>query len=215
MKRIFESGPSLKIASVVIAVALWFFVNSRGVSELTISVPLEIKNLSEGYEIVTQKIKEVNVGLKGHERLIKGIRIQDIRVYLDMSKMKDGWGVYYINKENIKVPSSIEVTKIDPSVVKIKAEKTVEKKVKVKANVQGALKEGYKIVSVIVEPKKVSIEGAKSIAGKFKDVSTEMIDVTGKVESFEQKVKVLTNGKNVRLTEDEVAVKVKISKAKK
>ncbi|MEE9523198.1 MAG: CdaR family protein, partial [Thermodesulfovibrionales bacterium] len=94
MKRIFESGLSLKIASVVIAIALWFFVNSRGVSEITISVPLEIKNLSEGYEIVTQKIKDVNVGLKGHERLIKGIRIQDIRVYLNMSKMKGGWGVY-------------------------------------------------------------------------------------------------------------------------
>jgi YbbR domain-containing protein len=187
-------------------------VNSRGVSEITISVPLEIKNLAESHEIVKQKTNDVNVGLRGHERLIKGIRIQDIRVYLDMSKMKDGWGVYYINKENIKVPPSIEVTKIDPSVVKIKAEKTVEKKVKVKANVQGAVKKGYRITSVTVEPKKVNIEGAKSIAGKFKDVSTEMIDVTGKVESFEQKVKILTNGKNVRLTEDEVTVKVQISK---
>ncbi len=215
MKRIFESGPSLKIASVVIAIALWFFVNSRGVSEITISVPLEIKNLAESHEIVKQKTNEVNVGLRGHERLIKGIRIQDIRVYLDMSKMKDGWGVYYINKENIKVPPSIEVTKIDPSVVKIKAEKTVEKKVKVKANVQGAVKKGYRIASVTVEPKKVSIEGAKSIAGKFKDVSTEIIDATGKAESFEKKVKILTNGKNVRLTEDEVTVKVKISKEKK
>jgi YbbR domain-containing protein len=215
MKRILESGVSLKTASVVIAIALWFFVNSRGVSEITISVPLEIKNLAEGYEIVTQKIKDVNVGLRGHERLIKGIRIQDIRVYLDMTKMKEGWGVYYINKENIKVPPSIEVTKIDPSVVKINVERTIEKNVKVKAHVQGEVKKGYRIASVTVEPKKVSIEGAKSIAGKFRDVSTDIVDVAGKEETFEQKVKILTNGKNVRLTVDEVTVRVKISKEKR
>lgn len=215
MKRFLEGGVSLKTASVVIAIALWFFVNSRGVSEITISVPLEIKNLAEGYEIVTQKIKDVNVGLRGHERLIKSIRIQDIRVYLDMTKMREGWGVYYINKENIKVPRSIEVTKIDPSVVKINVEKIIEKKVRVKANIQGEVRKGYHIASVTVEPKKVSIEGAKSIAGKFREVSTDIIDITGKEESFEQKAKILTNGKNVRLAVDEVTVTVKISRGKR
>lgn len=215
MKRIFESPGSLKIASVVIALALWIFVNSRGVSEITISAPLEIKNLAEDHEIVSQKTNEVNLGLKGHERLIKSIRIKDIRVYLDMSKMKDGWGVYYINKENIKVPPSIEVTKIDPSMVKIKVEKTISKSVPVKASIKGKPMNGYSVVSVVVDPPMVMVEGAKSVVDRIKRLKSESIDISGKKETFEKGVNVLTNGKIIRVSDNEVKVTVTIKRGNK
>jgi YbbR domain-containing protein len=215
MKRIFESPGSLKIASVVIALALWIFVNSRGVSEITISAPLEIKNLAEDHEIVSQKTNEVNLGLKGHERLIKSIRIKDIRVYLDMSKMKDGWGVYYINKENIKVPPSIEVTKIDPSMVKIKVEKTVSKRIPVTASINGEPMDGYSVVSVVVEPPLVMVEGAESVVDRIKRLKSESIDISGKKETFEEVATVLTNGKIIRVSDDEVKVIVTIKREKK
>lgn len=215
MKRIFESASSLKIASVVIALALWIFVNSRGVSEITIAVPLEIKNLAEGYEIVTQKTNEVNLGLKGHERLIKSIRIKDIRVYIDMSKMKDGYGVYYINKENIKVPPSIEVTKIDPSAVKIRVEKTITKYVPVKVRIAGVPRAGFSLESVVVDPPSVTVTGAKSVVEKINRLETDGLDVSGKKEAFEQMVKVLTNGQIIRISDAEVRVKVSIKRGDK
>ncbi len=215
MKRFFESRASLKIASVIIAIALWLFVNSRGVSEITISVPLEIKNLAEGHEIVSQKANDVNVGLKGHERIIKSIKIQDIRVYLDMSKMKEGWGEYYINNDNIRVPSSIAVTKIDPSLIKIKVEQTISKEVPVKVRTAGRPARGFRVISVDVEPQVITIEGAKSVINRIKSLNTEDVDVTARSESFVEAVEVITNGKNVRISGGDVNATVTIKRAGK
>ncbi|GBE00535.1 YbbR-like protein [bacterium BMS3Abin07] len=211
MGRIFERNVFLKIASIVIATALWFFVNSKGVSEITIAVPLEIKNLPEGYEIVTRKTNEVNLGLRGHERLIKSIKVQDIRVYLDLSKMKKGWGTYYINRDNIKVPPSLTVTKIDPSVVKIKIEKTEEKSVSVSAVIEGVPKKGYRVVSVTTDPAYLSIEGPKSIVTRMRYVKTEPVDVSGRSKTFRQTLNIVTNGENIRVAKNEVTVIVSIS----
>lgn len=205
----------MKIASLLIAIALWFSVNSRGVSEIAMAVPLEIKNLPEGFEIVRSKANEVSLGLRGHERLIQGIRIQDIRVYLDMSKMKEGWGDYYINKENIKVPPSIEITKIDPSVIKIKVEETIKKDILVKPDIKGSVPKGYRVTVISTEPKVIAVEGPKSVLRKIKSFKTEPIDLANKTETFEEEVNIITDGKNIRTTEDTVKVTITIMRGKK
>ncbi len=215
MRSFFESTWSLKIASVIIAIALWFFVNSRGVSEITIAVPIEIKNMPGGYEIVKQKTNEVDVGLRGHERLIKGLKIQDIRVYVDMAKADEGWNTNYINKENIKVPPSMEVTKIDPSVVKIKIEKTVKKEITIKSVVRGTPAGGYRVKSVKVEPEVVIAEGAKSVMAKAHQLTAEAVDISDKKATVRQTADIMTNGQNIRLSEDEVTVIVEIEEGKK
>jgi YbbR domain-containing protein len=212
MKRLFKGNTSLKIASVFIAVGLWFFINSRGVSEITITVPLEISNLPKGYEMVANKANEINLGLRGPERLIKGIRIQDIRVFLDLSKPKEGWGIYYINKDNIKFPPSIEIMKIDPSVIKLKIDRTIQKDVLVKPEVRGTPAEGTSVVSVSVKPRTISVEGAKSILEKINQLRTETIDVTGRSSTFEEDAFVITDGENVRTATEKVRVKISIAK---
>ena len=215
MHRIFESNTVLKISSVLIAAALWFFVNSRGVSEITIAVPIEIKSLPDGYEIVTSKTKEVNLGLKGHERLIKTLRVQNLGVYLDLSEPKEGWETYYVNKESIVVPPSIEVTKIDPSVVKIRVAQTIEKNVPVKVDIKGTPKKGYEISSVDITPQSVRIIGAKNLINSLKRMKTEPVSVEGKDAPVKESVKILTNGKNVRLSDDTVKVNVTIIRREK
>jgi YbbR domain-containing protein len=129
--------------------------------------------------------------------------------------MKDGWGVYYINKENIKVPPSIEVTKIDPSMVKIKVEKTVSKRIPVTASINGEPMDGYSVVSVVVEPPLVMVEGAESVVDRIKRLKSESIDISGKKETFEEVATVLTNGKIIRVSDDEVKVIVTIKREKK
>lgn len=199
----------------MIAATLWFFVNSRGVSEITMAIPVELKNLPEGYEIVASGTAEVRVGLKGHERLMKGIRVQDIGVYIDISKPIEGLGKYYINKENIKVPPSIEVTKIDPSVVKIGIEKIAEKDVPVKPSIKGTPAKGFFIDSVVTSPESVKVKGARSVVKNIKRVRTETIDVTGITGSIEAGVKVLADGKNIGLSKDTVKVTIRIGGGKK
>ncbi|MGE5894737.1 MAG: YbbR-like domain-containing protein [bacterium] len=212
MRRLFAGNLPLKIASVLIAIGLWFFINSRGVSEITITVPLEIMNLPKGYETVSNKAVEIDLGLRGHERLIKNIRAQDIRVFLDLSKPKEGWAIYYINKDNIKYPPSVDIIKIDPSSVKLKIDKTIQRDVPVTADLKGSPGTGFTIGSVSLKPKIIRVEGAKTILEKIQHFRTEPLDLTGKTASFEEEASVIIDGENLRPETDRVRVKVRISR---
>ncbi|MGW8272474.1 MAG: CdaR family protein [Thermodesulfovibrionales bacterium] len=213
MKRIFEGNTFLKIASILIATALWFYINSRGISEITIAVPLEIVNLPNGYETVNNRVNEIHLGLKGHERLIKNLNLQNVRAFLDLSKPKEGWSIYYINKDNLKIPPSIDIVKIDPSAVKLKIDLTMSKTVVVKPDLKGAVQRGFFVKSVTVNPRSVLIEGAKSAVEKIHQMRTEIIDLTGRSESFEEESFVIIEGENLRLLTDKVHVSVQIARS--
>jgi len=172
-------------------------------------------NLPKEYQVVSNKATEVNIGLRGHERLIKTIRVQNVRVILDLSKPKEGWGIYYINKENIKTPRSVEIVKIDPSAIKLKIEKKISKTVPLKPELSGSLPRGYFIESVTIDPKEVTVEGAKSVISKLRSFKTETVDISGKTESFEEEVFIITNGENMQLSTDEAKVTIKLKRGGK
>ncbi|MGW8272766.1 MAG: CdaR family protein [Thermodesulfovibrionales bacterium] len=213
MKRLFEGNTFLKIASILIATTLWFYINSRGISEITISVPLEIINLPDGYETLNNRVNEIHLGLKGHERLIKNLNLQNVRAFLDLSKPKEGWSIYYINKDNLKTPPSIDIVKIDPSAVKLKIDRTISKKVIVNADLKGAVQRGFLVRAVTVTPRAVTIEGTKSVVEKVHQMRTEIIDLTGRSASFEEDSFVIVEGENVRLVTDKVRVQVEIARS--
>lgn len=213
MKRLFEGNTFLKIASILIATALWFYINSRGISEITLAVPLEIVNLPDGYETVNNRVNEIHLGLKGHERLIKNLNLQNVRAFLDLSDPKEGWSIYYINKDNLRVPPSIDIVKIDPSAVKLKIDRTMSKKVVVKPDLKGTVQRGFFVKEVTVTPRAVTIEGARSVAEKIHQMRTEIIDLTGRKESFEEETFVIIEGENVRLLVDKVRVNVQIARS--
>src|SRR3990172_1352110 len=102
MKKLFTENLGLKISAVLISVFLWFFVTSRGQSEISFEVPLEFKNIPADIGIVNTSVKTVSVTVRGHERPMKNLKASDVRVYVDLSKAKKGEEVFYVNKENIK-----------------------------------------------------------------------------------------------------------------
>jgi YbbR domain-containing protein len=130
MKKFLLENTGLKIVSVLLAIVLWIFVTSRGQSEMAIDVPLEFKDIPAGLEMVTSSEKTISLNIKGQERLIRNVKSSDIRVYVDLSKAKKGEGIYYISREDIKLPRSITITSINPLSVKVVTEETVTKTVR-------------------------------------------------------------------------------------
>jgi YbbR domain-containing protein len=210
MKKFFFENIGLKIASVLLAIALWVFVTSRGQSEISVDVPLEFKNIPAGLEIVSHSVKTVSLGIKGQERLIKNIKPAEIRVSIDLSKAKKGEDIFYIHRDDVKLPHAVTVANIDPSSVKVTTEETVTKTVKVVPLITGAPERGYYMKSVDVEPQTVIIEGVRSEIARIKNVRTEPLDITGLNESFTQDMKLDLTGKNIRSKISDVNVEVVI-----
>jgi YbbR domain-containing protein len=208
MRKFFFENLGLKIAAISLAIILWVFVTSRGQSEKSIDVPLEFTNIPSGLEIVNSTVKEISLNIKGQERLIRNTKPLDIRALVDMSKAKKGESTYYITREDIKVPSTITVTNISPSSVKVITDETVKKSVKVRPVIIGEPERGYYVKSVEVTPQTVVIEGVRPEVRRFNYIKTEPLDISGLKETFIQEPKLDLTGKNIRTNVNTITVKI-------
>lgn len=215
MRKFFLDNLGLKIAAVLLSVALWFFATSRGQSEISIDVPLVFRNIPSGIEMVNNNIKTISLNIKGQERLIKNIKLSDIVIYIDLSKAKKGKSIYYVTRDNIKLPHSLTVLNINPSSVKVIIENTITKTVKVMPVIIGEPEKGYYVKSVEVAPEIVVIEGVSSEVRRFNTIKTESLDITGSNETFTQELKLDLTGKNIRTKINDIKVKVIIGGKRK
>lgn len=212
MKHAVFKNLGLKITAVLLSILLWIFASSRGLSEISLDVPLEFKNIPPGLELMSYDVKSVSLTIKGQERLIRTIRPTDIRVWIDLSKAKKGEGIYAINGKNISLPLTVTLKNITPTSVKVLLEESVSKTVMVKPIVVGIPERGYYVKSIIVIPKTVDIEGASSKIRKVDKVKTEPLDITGRSETLKKDLKLDVSGMTIRTSVDEVMVKIVITR---
>ncbi|MEW6163119.1 MAG: CdaR family protein [Nitrospirota bacterium] len=210
MRKLLFKNLGLKIIAVLLSVILWVFATSRGLSEISLDVPLEFKNTPQGLELMNRSVKVVGLNIKGQEGLIRNIKPSDIRVSIDLSKAKRGEGIYYISKDNIRLPHTVIVTNITPSYVKVLLEESVTKTVRVRPVIAGTPERGFYVKSINIIPETVVIEGARSEVKKVDRIKTEPLDITGFKETFIRDLKLDITGMNIRTRTDDVKVKVVI-----
>ena len=212
MKHSIFKNLGLKITSVLLSILLWIFATSRGLSEISLDVPLEFKNIPPGLELMDYDVKSVNLNIEGQERLIRNVRPKDIRVWIDLAKAKKGEGIYAINKNNISLPLAVTLKSITPTSVKILLEESISKTVKVTPIVVGIPETGFYVKSIIVVPQTVEIEGPSSKIRKVDKVKTEPLDITGRSETLTKDLKLDVSGMTIRTRINEVTVKVVITR---
>ena len=211
MKKLFTENLGLKISAILISVFLWFFVTSRGQSEITLDVPPEFKNIPADTGIVSTSVKTVSVTVRGQERPMKNLKAPDVRVYVDLEKAKKGEGIFYINTADIKLPYALSVVSVTPLSVKIKLEETVAKTVPVTPILAGEPRDGFAVRAIKVEPKSVVIKGLKSEVRKLRVVKTEPLDITDANKTMTQELNIDTGGVNVTPVVDTVKVTINIT----
>ncbi|NOZ25018.1 MAG: hypothetical protein GXO94_02870 [Nitrospirae bacterium] len=210
MRQLLFKNLGLKILALCLAIILWFLISGRGVSEITLEVPIEYINIPPGYEIVKKDRDTVRVSLFGSEVVLRSIKPEDLRVYVDLKDAQPEKGSYRIKKRNIKVPPALTISNVTPSRVNIVLEKTVRKEVPVQPDITGKPAAGKYIGQVTVKPEKVAVEGPESVLKKLSFVRTEPIDVTGLDESRVMKVNVISDITAARLMNGKVDVHITI-----
>jgi YbbR domain-containing protein len=206
MKKLFTENLGMKISAILISVFLWFFVTSQGQSEITLDIPLEFKNIPADIGIVNTSVKTVSVTVRGHERPMKNLKASDVRVYVDLGKAKKGVDVFYVNKDDIKLPYALSVLNIAPATVRIKLDETTSKSFLVSPVLSGEPRKGFYVSSVKTEPKSVVVKGLKSEVGKMQSVKTEPLDIADAAGPMTQELNIDTGG--AKVTPDTETVKV-------
>ncbi len=203
----------LKLASLVLAVILWFFVVSKGHSVVTIDVPVGFKNIPANLEIM-KRPETVKISIEGQERSLKKLRREDIRVIIDLTNTKKGNIFFTLSSDNIKLPNNLTMNDISPQTIKLVIEEKVVKSVPVRTIIIGVPARGFLIEKVQVVPKTIDIKGPESVIAKIFSVKTEPIDITGIESNLEYRAYLDVTKENLKLDTPEVEVSITVKESR-
>lgn len=214
MKEIdLSTNIGLKITSLIIAIALWFFVILSGRSEISMSIPLVFENIPPSLEIV-EAPETVNVSIEGQQRLLKSLKQSTVTAAIDLSAAKGGKFYINVSKSDVKLPKTFVVTDVDPETISIRLERKMKKTVSIKASIIGLPEKGYTISEIRVSPDKVELEGPKSAVSEVYTVKTEPIDINGITADLQYKANLNLSDSLIRKNIQKVEVNIFVQKIK-
>ncbi len=200
-----------KVFSVICGFLLWFMVIGQQNSEITVELPLEYKNVPQDFIITKSVVNKVNVLFSGPSTLIKLIAKKEMSFPVDLSHVHKGKNEIVLYPEMLNLPHKINIKIITPSTITIYVDKIVTQTKTIVPQIIGKVAHGFEIKSLSIEPPYASITAAEDELNLIQTVKTDVIDITGKKESFEVKVPLITNLRYLRsITPLEAKVKIDI-----
>ncbi len=211
-KILFENWP-IKLVSLLLAVALWFYVTSKGKSELSLSVPLELRNVPQGMAVVGDVPAVIEVRLQGQERALRDISsFKKVTGALDLSRAREGENRLHLSPDDIRRPAGVSVTYLSPVEIGVRLERLLQRTFRVNPVIQGRPAPGYRMTGVTVRPPKITLEGPAGVIQGFTRLQTMPIDITDLKEKTTLVPRIDYQGKTVRVLEPEISVTITIQK---
>lgn len=205
--RLLEGDNPLRIASLALAVALWFFIAGQDTAERGVSVPVELRNVPLDLELTGDPVNTVDVRLRASPGLIESLDPGQILAAIDLKGAGEGEHIVQLTPDAFRVPFGFRIVKITPSLLTLNLERTLEKTLPVRPRILGRPAPGYEVVEVRSEPAEVRVLGPKSRVQEIESAFTEPVSVEGLDATVEETVNVGLEDPLLRL-EDSTKVKV-------
>jgi len=203
----------IKLISLGLSLMLWFYVTSKGKTEMTLTVPLELRSIPQNMAVVGPVASSLEVRVQGQERLLRDITTGKKLVgILDLSMTKEGENVVRLSPDDISRPSDVVVTHMSLSEVKVRLEPLIRKTFRLKPVVHGAPASGYRLKNIIITPPKITVEGPSSVVKMLDSLQTLPIDIQGAEENRSIEPKIDYQGQSVKLLEKNVEVRIIIER---
>jgi YbbR domain-containing protein len=170
-----------KVISLALAIGLWWAISHDPVAEVSVTVPIEFHNIPSNLDISSVDISEVQVRIRGAERLIHEMRAQDIHLEVDLTGVKPGERTFDLSGRQVRHPRDLEVQQVVPSQVRLNFDTILTREVEVRPRVLGTFAPGYHIEKVLTEPSRISISGPKQRVEAVESATTDPVDASGSI----------------------------------
>jgi diadenylate cyclase len=122
LKKLFKDLP-VKVLFLFLVCLLWIFVVGLRQGEISFNIPIEYYSVPQNLEIEGEPPKEINVRLRGSQRLLSALAPDRLRVQVDLSKGHPGMNQVSLSETNMNVPSGITVTNFYPRKIRFRLSK--------------------------------------------------------------------------------------------
>jgi len=117
-KKLFEDLPQ-KALFLFLVCLLWVFVIGIRQGEVGFNIPIEYYSVPQNLVIAGEPPKEVNVRLKGSQRLLSSLKPDQIRVRVDLSNAHKGSNQISLSETNIDRDPGISVANFYPRNIRL------------------------------------------------------------------------------------------------
>jgi len=117
-KKLFQDLPQKALFFFLVCL-LWVFVIGVRQGEVGFNIPIEYYSIPQNLVIAGGPPKEVNVRLKGSQRLLSSLKPDQIRVRVDLSNVHQGNNQISISEANFNTGPGISVTNFYPRNLRI------------------------------------------------------------------------------------------------
>ena len=199
MEKFFDSHWALRITALLLACALFFYVQSTGSNgketsssletDMITAVPLEVY-YDEDNLIVTGLPETVDVQIEGPMQVVAQAKLlKDFKVFVDLDTLLIGEHSVPIETEGFS--DKLKVT-IDPATVKISIEERVTQEFRVEPEINKRLiADGFVLDTMEANPARVVVTGAKSVIDSISYVKANVKSDGNISESFSLKSNVI------------------------
>jgi uncharacterized protein (TIGR00159 family) len=174
LRRIFRNFWP-KLATVVLVFASWIIITARQGEIVTMTVPIQFRNLPETLLLNKSSQDDVELQLRAISSLIPLPKEGEVVGEIDLSRIREGSNQILLRKEDFKLPSGVMIARIKPASIRITLEKKVRKLVRVEPRVVGTPGGPLYLKKYRAVPSLVMIEGPDSVLSRLETVRTEEI----------------------------------------
>ena len=200
--RLIKNWPA-KVLSIVAAIFLFAFHRMSDLEDRFFTVPLHLDiagNLLPG----TVYPQNVRVSLRG-TNAIYNISETDIEAHLDLTRYTEP-GIYktqiHIQRKGSAAEIEILEITVEPAELTVELDTRISKTVPILPDFHGYLEQGFEMVSFILEPAYVVIEGPEKLVLSVSEIQTESIDIQDRNTDFSVNVSLLNPNQLVRIRGD-------------
>ena len=98
---------------------LWISVVGIRQGEVSFGLPVEYYSIPQNLNITGELSKEINVRIRGSQRLLSSVKPDNLRVRIDLSNAHSGTNQILLSETNIIIPSGTTVTDFYPRKLRI------------------------------------------------------------------------------------------------
>ena len=169
----------LKVASLIIAVLMWYGVAREPITEIIVRVPIEFAHSPRDLDYSSEaSIPQAQVRLRGPAGALRDLPQENVHVVLDLKGATAGEHTYDLGPELVRVPQNVQVLQVTPSRLHMVLERSKTQQAPVKPRVTGSPMPGYRIASVTAEPATVTISGPERHVNATESALTDPVDIT-------------------------------------
>ena len=172
---------ALKVASLAVAVLLWWVVGRDPTIAIPMTVPLEFHHAPDNLEMNSDYPLQAQITMRGPERLLRQITASEVHAVIDLQGAVPGERTFDLTPNQIHVPRNVEVMQVTPAQFHVSFDHSATRSVDVEPRIIGSLLSGYGITDVKADPAQIVIVGPEKRVDAIENALTDPVDATGVV----------------------------------